>query len=468
MSVCTPFAQQFSIGRMHMTEALLLMRVGEPMSLCIASKGVDVKVHDGGYHREWQSFVEASGGLPIQIRMEEAAAFQGQMQQARKQYLPVAHPSPVFDAKALAAVAVVALGIRDLVVGLSDWLFDGDTRAWLSSQGRSESEQTFLEAFLSPRLLHISQQFCRPDFLIGEHGTYLAEVNFGTAIGGLALLDRSAQAFSESAFSRFLSGKRGYQIELTSTMPVWRDALKPLLRLPPGHVFFIAVADPDEVLNPRGHIVDFVDAVQAFGYEARLGWLQCLRTDDLGVYVGDQRVAVVYAMCTYREMVEHDVPTSLLLRLADLDAQERVDFMGSPANVLYDSKVNLALLTEAADAGRLPERAADLVSRYLPATYLLTPATAEQCKSDPSEWVLKPTDDYGGAKVIAGDAVSGVAWSEALERALGQANTSPYVVQRRVHPLWTWHDGAETLAAVLHGVGDVDPRRARLVRGRGT
>jgi len=29
-------------------------------------------------------------------------------------------------------------------------------------------------------------------------------------------------------------------------------------------------------------------------------------------------------------------------------------------------------------------------------------------------------------------------------------------------------DGAETLAAVLHGVGDVDPRRARLVRGRGT
>lgn len=388
----------------------------------------------------------------MEVRGEEAGAFQRRMQKERRQYLPVAHPSPVFYADQLAELSDVALRIRDLLVGMGDWLFGGDVYSWMRSQGRSERESGFLEVFLNRRLLHIAQQFCRPDFLIGEHGTYLAEANFGSAIGGLALLDRSAAAFAESAFGAFLAGERGYVIDQPSTMPAWHAALAPLLRLARGQVFYIALADPDEVMNPRGHILDFVDAVQGLGYEARLGLLQRLNAGDDGVYADGQRVAVVYAMCTYREMVEHDVPPSMLIRLADLDARERVDFIGSPANVLYDSKVNLALLSEAAEAGRLPDSAAALVRRYLPTTYVLTPETAARSKVNPSDWVLKPTDDYGGAQVIAGDGVSSREWSESVDRALDKANGSPYVVQRRVHPLWTWHDGVELLAFCLSPV----------------
>jgi len=93
-----------------------------------------------------------------------------------------------------------------------------------------------------------------------------------------------------------------------------------------------------------------------------------------GVFSENTRVDVIYSMYTYAEMKALHIPHGIVHELAAADADGLVDFIGSPANVLFDNKANLGLLSSEHFLSSLDDDDRQFVRRYIPSTWILTAA----------------------------------------------------------------------------------------------
>lgn len=96
----------------------------------------------------------------------------------------------------------------------------------------------------------------------------------------------------------------------------------------------------------------------------------------------------------------------------------------------------LGLLSQAADAGELPEEDAAVVRRRLPWARRLDELATDKSRAleevarDRGEFVFKPLSDLAGADVHCGWALDESSWRAVLQACA----TRPYVVQHRVRP----------------------------------
>src|SRR5206468_3622814 len=98
---------------------------------------------------------------------------------------------------------------------------------------------------------------------------------------------------------------------------------------------------------------------------------------------------------------------------------------------IFVNKMFLAILSEAADSGRLPASLAADIRAALPWTRSLDTA-ADFAATHRTELVLKSADGYGGAEVLFGLDVDQGSWENAIEQALtGQGR---WIVQTVVAP----------------------------------
>jgi hypothetical protein len=387
----------------------------------------------------WPAYMQESERSSAAIKADFMAPFLI----SSPSYVPISFPPPIFTQSFLNEVAMVGLRLNELIVSLPDRMFAGVFDRMLEEQGISGEERAFLGSFLTPRLLAIAGAFCRPDLLVSIHGVKAIEANFSPALGGLGLADRVTDAFLRSGYCAYLQ-RSGLQFEAADMMAIWRRTVTAFLRR--GRqvdrcLLFVALVDPVELQNPEVYFFDFLKAVEAQGFSVCFGLLQNLTVTPKGVFYEDARVDVIYAAYTYAETKRLHIPYGIVHELARADAYCLVDFIGSPANMLLDSKANLGLLTSERFLSSLDDSSRQFVRQYIPFTWTLTEASLAEALSLRDELVLKPTDDFGGSKVTVGQSVDSDAWARALHAAL--RDCSRYVLQRRVKSLWRWDGGGE-------------------------
>jgi hypothetical protein len=366
-------------------------------------------------------------------------------------YVPISFPPPIFTRDFLDEVAMVGLQLHKLIISLPKRMFAGHFDRMLEAQGIHGEEQVFLRSFLTPRLLAIAAAFCRPDLLVSNQGIRAVEANFSPAIGGLGIADRVANEFFQSGYCTYMQ-RTGLQFDRIDMMAIWCRAVMAFLRggrQPNRSVMFVALVDPAELQEPAPYFFDFLEAAGAQGFSVCFGLLQNLRVTSKGVFNENSQVDVIYSMYTHAEVKALNVPYGIIHELAAADAHGLVDFIGSPANVLFDNKANLGLLSSERFQPCFDDDDRQFVQRYVPSTRMLTEASLAEALASRNEMVLKPANDFGGSRVTVGESVDSDAWACALHAALRER--SQYVLQRRVKNLWRWDGGGEP-GGVNYGV----------------
>jgi hypothetical protein len=129
------------------------------------------------------------------------------------------------------------------------------------------------------------------------------------------------------------------------------------------------------------------------------------------------------------------------------------------STLLRGNKATFALLSDPRFARHHEPQVAEALARHVPWTRLVRRGPVEWqgrewdlvelLQAQRGDWVLKPTDAYGGQGVALGWACDRARWAAAVERALA----SPYVVQERVpegrEPFPVWDRGGWTVGEHL-------------------
>ncbi len=342
----------------------------------------------------------------------------------------VISPPPIFSSEMYQELSDVAVRATSMISGLLNTVFDGNVEAILEWQGHPEYIRKFVTKATNDRGLFLGSYFSRPDILIGKNGPAIVEVNFGQSNGSHAFMDTIYRKFLQSSYCDTLT-KSGVRFSEPQSMFKWGRAIKKLMRCPwrdstPKH-FFVAMATPDEVSGAKDYIQDFVREIGNLGYRVTLGLLSDLdATGSVAHYHGDP-VQIVYCMCTYAEMLRADISERLILDLIRIDDERALDFFGSPANLVYDSKANLALIHDEKLDHIYTESDLNHARQCIPKTIF-----ADQLDEDrPSSWVHKPINDFGGYGVSV---VQGTNLPQAFER-------DGYIIQEIVENHCVWPEG---------------------------
>ncbi|GAB7126766.1 hypothetical protein JCM19000A_12730 [Silvimonas sp. JCM 19000] len=374
---------------------------------------------------------------------EAVAAFKAAQARAGEPLQNIVFPPPLFTRSTISALAQASTELVRILMSLPERIFGGDIAAMLAFQGIPAAEARFIQHFCSPKLLNAARAFARPDFLLTEAGFSAVEINVGSALGGIGFCDGIAAGFLADQYHQHLTAQN-VQCRAAPMLQTWLAAIRALLPTAVANkaapLFFEAMVDPQDLQSPLlGHAY-LVKSLREHGFAYANGLAQDLTFREDGVFYGDRQVDIVYGMFTYAEMRALHVAPDFLYRLAEADAKQQVAMIAPPANMLFDNKANLELLSASqfADYYSPAERA--LLARLVPATFRLHEASMQRALAQRDAWVLKPAADYGGAAVTIGANVTDLAWLQILHAAL--VSGSPYVLQEKIPTLWSYASAA--------------------------
>ncbi|MFJ8039125.1 hypothetical protein ACIRBX_01260 [Kitasatospora sp. NPDC096147] len=334
---------------------------------------------------------------------------------------------PVLTTDVVADTETTALRLAELITAFPERAFGGDRSAWLGYlRLPPEEAELIAEALEHPHLAKVATAFLRPDLLVTEGGLRLVGLDVAAAPAGLSACARHAAAAAGSGFARHLAGE-GLRLHRADTARIWLEVFGSLLRATgdgPLHVF--AVTD-----GPAGPTGDryLADLIRSGGYRIGSGTVHDLELTDEGAYFEGQRMHVVLAGHPW-EQTRRSVPPAVTRRLMQLDAAGKVDFIGSPAAALYDSKANLALLFDARARALLTAAERELVRAHIPETRILDACSLDWALAQRNRLVCKPAAAHGGEGIAFGPAYGDAEWAAELRRRLADPGRC-YVVQRR-------------------------------------
>ena len=270
---------------------------------------------------------------------------------------------------------------------------------------------------------------------------------FVTERGGLRLTEYNAETPASPAYSDVLT-------EISYGLPVMREFLRSyeMRPLPARHSVLHALVDAYQQWAgrreaPRIAILDWREVpsyseFRMFAEYFKLQGLECIIADPREVeyrngqlVAGDFHITLIYKRVLISELVargglDHPVVRAVLEGAVCMVNPFRCKILHKKASlaVLSDER-NASLFTpeeqEAIEAHipwtcRVEERQA----RYRGQTIDLIPYIFEHREN----FVLKPTDEYGGKGIVLGWQTDSTSWAQAIQAAL----TEPYIVQERV------------------------------------
>ncbi|MGI8667199.1 MAG: hypothetical protein ACR2N4_14425 [Jatrophihabitans sp.] len=337
-----------------------------------------------------------------------------------------AYPPPVLAAAVQAELVSVGPALALLITDLPRRAFGQDAAAWARFLGLSgEDFQLVVEAAGVPRFRDRALLFMRPDLMVTEQGLRLVELNVSTPMGGMSTHDPYRQAIGELHLAGLLD-EQGLRLQAPEMAPVWLAAFARAIgdRRSPCTVFE-ATANPADLDSGRRFLLDLL---ASGGYRVLAGLVTDLDLDDSGAHYQGQRIDVVYTAYTWYETKRY-VPAARTRQLMALDQQGQLSFVNAPATALFDSKVNLELLTAPRYRHLLTPAEQQLVERYLPETFRLTPDSYQRAVQEQHRLVCKPALAYGGKGVSHGAAMSAPAWRSLLADRLDESDAEAYVCQ---------------------------------------
>jgi glutathionylspermidine synthase len=367
----------------------------------------------------------------------ERAAFQETFRLIHPQYGDACYPPPLFSDAFLAALRADSEALVAIFRSLPERLFGGDAAAWLRHQGLHADDLALPLRFTQAEWMRRAVAFARPDFLVTTTGYKLLEVNFSPAMGGLGNCDQYLERVLGSQFGRRLRDD-GLALAGTGMAGAWGRAVRAELRASASSEhprLFLCVADRSELVDDfRGRA--FCEMAERQGFRPKLGWISDLVVGDEGVFHDGERVDVVYSYFVFPELEAHGVPDELIVALAEADARGQVDFFSPPAYVLFDSKSNLELVTDPANAHAFSAAELALIERCVPTCARLTEATRDAVLGAKDAYVIKPVLQSGGRDILIGSSMTDEAWESAVAAAL--TDCEPWIAQECIADVWTY------------------------------
>lgn len=269
-----------------------------------------------------------------------------------------------------------------------------------------------------PQELDAASAFARADFVLGEAGPCLVEVNVGPTIGGIGILDLYADV-ADTVLGDTAARFDAPQATLPRPAAPWARALAQFIGSPRESAgnraprIVLAVTD-EEADIPIPH--DAARFIAAEGFDTTVARTERIRFREDRAWVDDRPVDCVYGCFTYDEILtpRYQVFVEQALRCADAGGPV---YVAPPVFSLFGNK---AVLTDGDDP----------VPLGVPSTRTLTTDLLSWARAERERLVLKPAIGYGGRDVVIGPQVSADLW----ERRLTQALERPHVLQRYVAP----------------------------------
>ncbi|HEX4817781.1 MAG TPA: hypothetical protein VFV66_33995, partial [Nonomuraea sp.] len=330
-------------------------------------------------------------------------------------------PRPLFvDEHEVRAFAADLRRLVEVLLSLPDRLFDGDLRRFAEAVGvRGE------RGALMTRLGAVPPVLGRADVHHDGTAFRLLEIGIGSELGGWDRSGEGPRAFlRDEAFAAFAAGHRlGYTDTAAELARALRDT-------GPGDPVVAMVEAPGALAEWEKFWRPIQQALLDRGIRCHLGELDGLEVRGGRVYMGGDRIDVVYRCCDTDQVLADPVAFAQAERLFLAHASGEVVLWAPLESNLYCEKACLALMSGPGhrDAFSAEERA--LFDRVLPWTRVLTPDLIEECRARREELILKPSGLYGGKGVVPGWERTDAEWVTALRAEL----PAGAIVQDRVAP----------------------------------
>ncbi len=254
------------------------------------------------------------------------------------------------------------------------------------------------------------------DFHLNEQGAHLIEINTnaGGAFLNALLIDsqREAGLYGEAAAEEYLE-------------QAFLDMFRNEWRLARGDAPLTSVAIVDERPESQYLYPEFLLAQRMFGragIAAHIADPSAFEARDGGLYLGTQKIDVVYNRLTDFSLQQHSV-----LRQAYEEGLAVVT--PNPAHYArYADKRNLARLSDAETLRSLGADEADVATLLagVPQTRLVSGDDAERWWEERKQWFFKPAEGYGSKGSYSG--------AKLTRRVFGEIMHDGYVAQRMAAP----------------------------------
>ncbi|MFG3497386.1 hypothetical protein [Streptomyces sp. NPDC047928] len=334
---------------------------------------------------------------------------------------------------------------RTALLSLPQRLFDGDVAAFARAAGLAEPQVAAVarasDASDAPGAA--VSRLSRFDLSVEESGFRLLEVNMGSSLGGLAIVD-IARAQLEHPLLADFAARHGLGHE--DTISAFLDTMYAETGFTRADAPAVAVIDwPSSYraqMAPFLH--EFCAVLRERGVDATAGHFGQLDVGDRDVRLHGRKVDVIVRIFISEDLVESPDAAELMAPVLDAAADGRVRLFTPLDAELYASKAALAMLSDERHRSLYDADELAALDRLLPWTravrrekVTLDDGTradlVDHALAHRGEFALKPVFQHGGAGVLLGwdDGVDDARWRGALEAAVD----GPYVLQRRVRPV---------------------------------
>lgn len=319
------------------------------------------------------------------------------------------------------------------VTSLPDRLFGGDLGAFAASTGLAPEQ---VSAIVRGRGSAPSRM-ARADLYLDETGFRVMEINMSSALGGVDNMVLNRAMLEDEFVADFVQANNlGY----LDTMVEVVETLRAESNVPAGTRPVVALCDwpaSYETLEPqlRKNVLVF----DALGVEALPCHIGQLRLEDDSIWLGDQRIDVIYRLFLMEDLLDESGPALIdpVLRAAE---RGNVAIFSPMDAELYSSKGALALLSDESNRHLFTAEELESLDRFLPWTRMVRPGPVtvdgttvkleEYALSQRSELILKPTLLHGGMGVVPGWQTEPDEWRQLIESSMDKQ----FILQKRIHP----------------------------------
>jgi len=321
----------------------------------------------------------------------------------------------------------------ELLLELPDRLFGGDVTAMPGFDGRDAAQRTAVQATWRDRDVVLA----RADLLRAADGFKAVEVNVHSSLGGIDSGPWHQAFLRLPVYRDFIAAEGlGYLDPMDGVARALREATD---RRNLGSRPTVAVVDwPTTFPEFADRLHGVARLLEAHGFSAFACHAGELELRDGRLVHQGRPIDVLYRIFLLGDVSE---APELLDPILQAHAAGNLLMAMSFSAEVAGNKASLALLSAAADDGRLAPEDAGLVRRLVPWTRLTEPGCVrrageevpllELAVRERTRLVLKPADGHAGHNVVTGWTTPADEWATAVEQAIG----SFYVLQERVRPV---------------------------------
>lgn len=335
--------------------------------------------------------------------------------------------------------------VHDLIAAIPNRFFGGDLTAFIRAVGMPPVQaDAVLRSHRSTPV-----RLSRADLCMAATGFKMIELNMGSTMGGFDNGFLNEGMLQRPYIKSFVTE---HNLSYIDSVAELAHTILTECKVPTGVRPMMAIVDwPESYLTLEPQLHKSSELLARHGLDPHPCHIGQLRYADGAVWLGDQRIDIIYRLFTMSDLLTPEGPGLIDPVLAAVQRGE-VEIFAPMDTYLYGSKGAMAILSDETNRQLLTDTERASVDRLLPWTRMVRPGPvevdgrqvelAQYAIERRTDLILKPTLLYGGLGVLPGWTTDPAQWREQLEASMD----GPFVLQRRVEPiveLFPGEDGLE-------------------------